>query len=87
MARTMVPVQGGKALGVREALSRLVGHLPYGESAGKVGRLPGIHTCTSNAENHAEAWGEQGIAENPYYRWRRKYDGATMSPIHRATAP
>jgi hypothetical protein len=55
--------EGGKTIGVQEALSLLAGHLPFEESADKLERLLGIHTCTSEVEKQAEAWGERLEAE------------------------
>jgi hypothetical protein len=51
--------QGGKTLGVQEALSLLSAHMPFEEATDKLGRLLGIHTCTSEAEKHAEGWGDR----------------------------
>lgn len=58
-AEELGDAEGGKTIGVQEALSLLAGHMPFEESADKVERLLGIHTCTSEVEKHAEAWGER----------------------------
>jgi len=50
---------GGKTVGVQEALSLLAGHETFGDAARILERLLGIHTCTSEAEKHGEAWGER----------------------------
>jgi len=50
---------GGKTLGVQEALSLLAAHETFEDAARVLERLLGLHTCTSEAEKHAEAWGEQ----------------------------
>jgi hypothetical protein len=51
--------QGGKTVGVQEALSLLAAHMPFGEATDKLGKLLGIRTCTSEAEKQAERWGDR----------------------------
>jgi len=50
---------GGKSLGVQEDLSLLCAHMPFEEATDKLARLLGVETCTSEAEKHAEGWGER----------------------------
>jgi hypothetical protein len=54
---------GGKSLGVQESLSLLSAHLPFAEASDTLQRLLGVHTCTSEAEKHAQRWGERLEAE------------------------
>jgi hypothetical protein len=54
---------GGKSLGVQESVSLLSAHMPFAEASDKLKRLLGVHSCTSEAEKHAEGWGERLEAE------------------------
>lgn len=58
-AEELGDAQGGKTLGVQEALSLLAGHETFEDSAKMMKQLLGIQTCTSEVEKHAEAWGER----------------------------
>lgn len=61
---------GGKSLGVQESLSLLSAQMPFEEATDKLGRLLGVQTCTSEAEKHAEAWGDRLEAE-----WEAEVEG------------